>query len=114
MAIICPKCKSQYDITLFEFGRTLKCDCGYVINPNKNQSEYKFVKVYSSPKQGEIALIKSLLDGNKIPYYIKGENFGTLCGPADGLSTMDIMIKEDYSEDAKKLLKDFINPSTLP
>jgi len=35
MAIICPKCKSQYDITLFEFGRTLKCDCGYIINPNK-------------------------------------------------------------------------------
>jgi len=35
MAIICPKCKKQYDITLFEFGRTLKCDCGYQINPNE-------------------------------------------------------------------------------
>ena len=35
MAIICPKCKSQYDITLFQFGRTLKCDCGYSINPNE-------------------------------------------------------------------------------
>ncbi len=35
MAIICPKCKSQYDITLFQFGRTLKCDCGYIIIPNK-------------------------------------------------------------------------------
>ncbi|MFH1458505.1 MAG: Smr/MutS family protein, partial [Candidatus Omnitrophota bacterium] len=35
MAIICPKCKSQYDITLFQFGRTLKCDCGYIINPNE-------------------------------------------------------------------------------
>jgi hypothetical protein len=35
MAIICPRCKSQYDITLFQFGRTLKCDCGYSINPNR-------------------------------------------------------------------------------
>ena len=35
MAIICPKCKSQYDITLFQFGRTVRCDCGYVINLNK-------------------------------------------------------------------------------
>ncbi|MBL7198046.1 MAG: hypothetical protein ISS47_08095 [Candidatus Omnitrophica bacterium] len=35
MAIVCEKCKRQYDITLFQFGRTLKCDCGYVINPNK-------------------------------------------------------------------------------
>lgn len=44
MAVICPKCKSQYDITLFQFGRTLKCDCGYVINPNKfnlNKSNIK-------------------------------------------------------------------------
>ena len=110
MAIVCPKCKSQYDITLFEFGRTLKCDCGYVINVNKNQFKYNFIRVYSTPKQGEIALIKSLLDSNKIPYYIKGENFGTLYGPADGLSTMDIMIREDYSEDVKELLKDFIKP----
>lgn len=110
MAIICPKCRSQYDITLFEFGKTLKCDCGYVIDPNKNQREYKFVKVYSSPKQGEIALIKSLLDGEKIPYYVKGENFATLYGPADGLSTMDIMIQEEYFEDVKELLKDFIIP----
>jgi len=110
MAIICPKCKSQYDITLFEFGRTLKCDCGYVINPNKNQSEYNFIKVYATPKQGEIALIKSILNSSKIPYYIKGENFGTLCGSANGLSMMDIMIREDYFEDVKELLKDFIKP----
>jgi hypothetical protein len=110
MAIICPKCKSQYDITLFEFGGTLKCDCGYVIDPNKNQSENEFVKVYSSPKSGEIAIIKSLLDGNKIPYYIKGENFATLNGLADGLTTMDIMVSEEYSEDVKELLKDFIKP----
>ncbi len=110
MAIICPKCKRQYDITLFQFGRTIKCDCGYVINLNKNQSEYKFVRVYSTPKQGEIALIKSILDGQEIPYYIKGENFGTLYGPADGLSLMDIMIREDYSGDVEELLKDFISP----
>jgi len=38
MSIICPKCKSQYDITLFQFGRALKCDCGYVINPNEGVS----------------------------------------------------------------------------
>ncbi len=28
MAIICPKCKHQYDVTLFEFGNIVKCDCG--------------------------------------------------------------------------------------
>ncbi len=77
----------------------------------KNQKEYKFIKVYSTPKQGEIAIIKSILDSQGISYYIKGENFGILYGAANGLSSMDVMIREDYSEDAKELLKEFIKPS---
>jgi len=28
MAIICPKCKHQYDVTLFQFGNVVECDCG--------------------------------------------------------------------------------------
>jgi uncharacterized protein with PIN domain len=28
MAIPCPRCGRQYDATLFEFGRTVACDCG--------------------------------------------------------------------------------------
>jgi hypothetical protein len=76
---------------------------------NKDQSSY--IKIYSTPKQGEIAIIKSILDSQGIPYYIKGENFGILYGAANGLSSMDVMIREDYSEDAKELLKEFIKPS---
>jgi len=79
---------------------------------NKSQSAYKFVKIFTTPKMGEIAIIKSILDGEKIPYYIKGENFGTLYGPADGLSSADIMVREDYAVDAKELLKDFISPGS--
>lgn len=76
----------------------------------RNQKEYKFIKVHSTPKAGEIAVIKSILDAQNIPYQIKGEHFGTLYGAADGLSSMDIMVREDYSEDAKELLKGFISP----
>ncbi|TKJ43052.1 hypothetical protein CEE35_09155 [Candidatus Aerophobetes bacterium Ae_b3b] len=28
MAITCPKCKQQYDVTLFEFDKAVECDCG--------------------------------------------------------------------------------------
>jgi len=77
---------------------------------NKKQPVLKFIKIFTTPNLGEIAIIKSLLDGEKIPYNIKGENFGTLYGPADGLSSVDVMVREDYAEDAKELLKDFINP----
>jgi hypothetical protein len=32
MAIRCPYCKKEYDVTLFEYGRTVKCTCGNVVN----------------------------------------------------------------------------------
>ncbi|MFH0913200.1 MAG: DUF2007 domain-containing protein [Candidatus Omnitrophota bacterium] len=77
----------------------------------KNKPDYKFVKIYSTPNQGEIAIIKSILDSQGIPYYIKGENFGTLYGPANGLSSMDVMIRDERLEEAGELLKEFIKPS---
>ena len=73
--------------------------------------EYKFITVFSTPKLAEITVIKSILDAQNITYHIKGENFGTLCGAADGLSSMDIMVREDFFSEANELLKDFINPS---
>ena len=77
----------------------------------EKQSEYKFLKVYSTSNQGEIVFIKSILDSQKIPYYIQGEHFGTLYGPLLGkFSMMDVMVREDYTQEAKELLKDFIKP----
>lgn len=32
MAIVCKICGRQYDVTLFEFGRKIKCDCGNIID----------------------------------------------------------------------------------
>jgi hypothetical protein len=105
----CPKCRDEFQ------GWVRICpDCNLPLAEklaeDKLPPEYKFIKVYTTAKQGEIALIKSILDGNNIPYYIKGENFSTLYGPADGLSLMDIMIRQDHLEDAKELLKEFIRP----
>lgn len=31
MAIPCPDCGRQYDVTLFEFGRTIRCACGALV-----------------------------------------------------------------------------------
>lgn len=76
----------------------------------RDPRDYKFIKVHSTPKMGEIAVIKSLLDAQNIPYEIKGEHFAALYGAADGLSSMDVMVREDYFEDAEELLKEFISP----
>ncbi|MCX6354945.1 MAG: hypothetical protein NTZ78_08590 [Candidatus Aureabacteria bacterium] len=32
MAVLCPRCGRQYDITLFQFGRTIRCECGTLID----------------------------------------------------------------------------------
>ncbi|MBU1998760.1 MAG: DUF2007 domain-containing protein, partial [Candidatus Omnitrophica bacterium] len=77
---------------------------------NKERKHYKFIKIYTTPKLAEISFIKSIFQNQDIPYYIKGENFGTLYGPAYGLSSMDIMVREDDAIEAKGLLKDFIVP----
>lgn len=31
MAIRCPDCGREYDVTLFQFGQTVACDCGAII-----------------------------------------------------------------------------------
>jgi dsDNA-specific endonuclease/ATPase MutS2 len=33
MAILCPRCGRQYDVTLFPFGRAVDCDCGEHVAP---------------------------------------------------------------------------------
>ena len=32
MAIVCPRCGRQYDVTLFQFGRTVTCECGATVS----------------------------------------------------------------------------------
>jgi dsDNA-specific endonuclease/ATPase MutS2 len=33
MAILCPRCGRQYDVTLFQFGAAVECDCGERVAP---------------------------------------------------------------------------------
>ncbi|MHC4469572.1 MAG: hypothetical protein ACYTDY_01870 [Planctomycetota bacterium] len=32
MAVRCPRCGSEFDITLFSFGNTVRCDCGGLVS----------------------------------------------------------------------------------
>jgi hypothetical protein len=32
MAIVCPGCGTEYDVTLFAFERELRCSCGAVVD----------------------------------------------------------------------------------
>jgi hypothetical protein len=32
MSVICPGCGAEFDIALFQFGRTVRCDCGELVD----------------------------------------------------------------------------------
>jgi len=38
MAIVCKRCGRQYDVSLFQFGRTVVCECGETLNLSHEQT----------------------------------------------------------------------------
>jgi len=68
----------------------------------------EFVKIGSVNNQGDLAIIKSLLESSNINFYITNENFSALYGAANGLTAMDIFVLEKETEQAKDLLKNFV------
>lgn len=68
-------------------------------------------KVYTPRDESELAVIRSILDSAEIPYYIKNEHFGSLyIGPAmGGFNSKPIFVSEEYVEQTKELLSNFIN-----
>jgi putative signal transducing protein len=65
------------------------------------------VNVRESHDEGELALIKSLLDANQIRYFIQNEHFGSLYpGVALSFNTRVVMVEETDAARAKALLSE--------
>ncbi len=87
--IHCPECESFIDFTT---------DPPVV----KNKKEYS--QLFYSLNQGDIGIVKSILDDGDIDYYVFGENFlsiDPLIQPAR------FFVANDQIDEAKELLKDF-------
>lgn len=50
MALQCPRCLRQYDVTLFQFGRSVRCDCGALVDLQKGH--VALVALVSEPTPG--------------------------------------------------------------
>lgn len=85
----CPECESLIDFTT---------DPPSVINPKE------YVQITSSINQGDIGLIKSLLDDANIDYYVFGENF-LIIDPL--IQPARVFVVKDQVEEVKNILKDF-------
>ena len=67
-------------------------------------------KLYSPENDSELAIIRSILDGEGIQYFVHNDHFGTLkVGPKiDLLNVKTIMVSEDQYERAKEIVEDFM------
>lgn len=107
--LICPNCKNGLELSDDEriSGKVHCPECESLIDfkadPPKVLSKENYVELLSSFNQGDIGVIKSILDNSNIDYYVYGENFlsvDPLVQPAR------FYVNEKQKEAAKELLKD--------
>jgi predicted Zn finger-like uncharacterized protein len=108
--IICPSCQSTIAIDKNEQRKKLvRCpECDSLINlsikPPEIIKDDKYVQILSSMNQGDLSIIKSMLDDGNIDYFVNGENF--LC--VDPLiQPARIVVREDQLEEANEIIKNF-------
>ncbi len=108
--IVCTNCESELELSEEEriSGRVHCQECDVLIDfnfePPKIVNKENFVELFSSLNQGDIGILKSILEDANIDYYVFGENFlsvDPLIQPAR------FFINENQLEEAKELLKDF-------
>ncbi len=113
--MFCPECKSEY-----RQGFTSCKDCNVDLVPELPSEKIEFVdykQVLATHNAADISFIKSILDGEEVDYFFKGELFNQLQPP---VQPAILMVRKDQIETANDLLKDlnvtFLswNPNSAP
>ena len=67
-------------------------------------------KLYSPENDAELVIIRSILDGEGIQYFVHNDHFGTLQvgPPIDLFNLKTIMVSEDQYERAREIVDDFL------
>jgi hypothetical protein len=109
-SIVCPNCESELELSEEEriSGKVHCPECEVLIDfrikPPKIINRENYVELLSSLNQGDIGLIKSILENANIDYYVFGENYLSaepLIQPAR------FFVEEKKLEEAKELLKNY-------
>lgn len=101
--MFCPKCKSEYREGFY---KCADCDV-YLVSElpqaSTRESGDEFVEVFSTYNQGEIAFIKSVLDGEEITYFFQGEGATMLIAAG---AYARLLVKADEADTAREILRD--------
>ena len=71
------------------------------------------IKIYSPGDEVELALLKSMLEFNDIPFFVHNDHYGSLInGPRIGLlNKKTIFVSEDSAEKAQKIISEYLKKS---
>jgi len=106
--MFCPKCKAEYRDGFYE---CVDCSVSLVhalpteAEPDRNTTDIEWKELLTTNDQGEIALFKSILEGEAIPFIPQGDHFSRT--QAYGM-TVRFLVPAHFLEQAKKLLEEFI------
>jgi hypothetical protein len=108
--LICPNCESELELSQDErISGKIHCrECEALIdftgNPPKIIEKKDYKEIINSLNQGDIALIKSVLEDGEIDYFVLGENFLSV---RPLLEPARIFVNVNQLNETHKLLKDF-------
>ncbi len=98
----CPSCKAEY-----VEGITECADCRVplvaVLPPEPDHSGEGYVRVLSTYNAADIVVIRSILDGTDILYYLKGEEFNDV---SPLIQPADLYVLRSQEKSVRELLKD--------
>ncbi len=107
--MFCPKCRTEY---VEGVQRCADCDVALIpdLHPLPEEEFKNFVKLYAPSGPVDLIMVKGLLDGAGIDYFVRNENFGSLYAGLhiDLFSGQVVMVYEDDFQKAEDLLLDYL------
>lgn len=103
--MFCPKCAREYQAGLHHCAA-----CGLDLievrppNTEKDGGYVDLVEIFSTYNQGDIAMIKSVLDGEEIHYYFQGESSNMMIAAG---SYARLLVRANEADRAKEILREF-------
>jgi hypothetical protein len=108
--MFCPNCRTEY-----VEGISVCADCGVPLiakldEDDKSSESAELEEILATFNAGDIALIKSILDGEGITYYFSGEESNYMLPLTQ---PPKLMVPKDQAEQAREVLKDLLLERTV-
>jgi hypothetical protein len=95
MAIVCPRCGLGFDVTLFEFGRRIRCECGAWVDLRSGHT----ASVPAQPAEG-VTMAEVVL--GKVTHYFSKIGVGAIEISQDSLHVGDTIHIKGHTSDFKQ------------